>query len=277
MSLGDRGFRAVTAGWAALRWPVGIAIALYRVTRRIDVHRRTETREGLDPRPADRYVPGDPDAVQPRSAGAGPSSRRRFSVRVREARLSPERLIATLALNPNLASPFEIARFVKTAGRLGELEVGDEYLVRIPGPWDGPVRVAGRTPTSFRLATLHGHMEAGEIEFSAREEGDALIIQIESAARSGSTMSWLVYGPARLGAEMQLHMWVHFLERAARLSGGETSGVEVTTIRYPDDRGRPSRASSTTRAPRGGPTPLPGAELHDGGAPGPRRGGGLAG
>ncbi len=148
-------------------------------------------------------------------------------------------------MDPNLASPFEIARFVKTRGRLGELEVGDEYLVRIPGPWDGPVRVADRTPTTFRLATLDGHMEAGEIEFSVRDEDGTLVIQIESVARSGSTASWLAYGPARLGAEMQLHMWVHFLQRAAVLSGGVPAGpAEVTTIRYPDDRGRLPRATS---------------------------------
>jgi hypothetical protein len=38
------------------------------------------------------------------------------------------------------------------------------------------VRVAERTPTSFRLATLKGHMEAGQIEFSARCEGDELVL-----------------------------------------------------------------------------------------------------
>ena len=48
------------------------------------------------------------------------------------------------------------------------MEVGDEYVVRMPGPWDGPVRVVEVTPTSFRLATLDGHLEAGQIEFRAR-------------------------------------------------------------------------------------------------------------
>ncbi len=35
----------------------------------------------------------------------------------------------------------------------------------MPGPWDGPVLVVDQTPTSFRFATLKGHLEAGQIEF----------------------------------------------------------------------------------------------------------------
>jgi uncharacterized protein (UPF0548 family) len=161
------------------------------------------------------------------------------------ARLSPEQLIAALAVDPNVASPFEVARFVKTKGVLGGMHPGDEYLVWMPGPWNGPVRVAERTPTSLRLATLKGHLEAGQIEFSARREGDELVLSIESSARSGSRNAWLVYDPLVVGREFQLHMWVHFLTRMARVSGGRRAGpAEVVTIRYPDDRGEPSRAAS---------------------------------
>ena len=241
----ERALELASRTWGALRWPVGMAIATYRVTRRIDVERHVESRRGLDPRPTDRPVPGDQDGVQPRAEGAGDSSRRRYRLRMRETDMSPERLISTLALDPNLASPFEVARFVKTSGRLGELVAGDEYVVWMPGPWNGPVRVADRTPTSFRLATLRGHMEAGEIEFRARREEGELVMEIESAARSGSTPSWLLYGPLRIGQEIQLHMWVHFLERSGRLSGGVPAGpVEVTTVRFPDDHGEPSRRAS---------------------------------
>ena len=44
-------------------------------------------------------------------------------------------------------------------------EVGSEYEIRMPGPWHRSVRTVARTPTSIRLATLDGHMEAGQIEF----------------------------------------------------------------------------------------------------------------
>jgi hypothetical protein len=55
--------------------------------------------------------------------------------------------------------------FEKVGGEMDSLAVGDEFVVRMPGPWDGPARVVSRTPTSFRLATLDGHLEAGQIEF----------------------------------------------------------------------------------------------------------------
>ena len=71
------------------------------------------------------------------------------------------------------------------------------------------------------------------------------MFDIESSARSGSTSFRVIYGPLRVGQEFQLHMWVHFLQRAAVLAGGTPAGpAEVTTIRYPDDRGEPSRRAS---------------------------------
>jgi uncharacterized protein (UPF0548 family) len=241
----ERALDLAARAWGALRWPVGMAIATYRVLRRIDVERRTETRPGEEPHPVEGDVPGDPRPLQPRSAGAGPSARRRYRLRVRDAGMSPEQLMSALAADPNLASPFEVARFVKRRGLIGGMREGDEYVVWMPGPWNGPVRVAERTPTAFRLATLKGHMEAGQIMFSARREGDELVFDIESSARSGSTPFRLLYGPLQVGQEFQLHMWVHFLQRAAALAGGTPAGpAEVTTIRYPDDRGAPSRRAS---------------------------------
>jgi uncharacterized protein (UPF0548 family) len=228
------------------RWVVGAAVTLWPyLTRTTQVEREEITLPGTDPGPADRPVPGDQAPVQPRSAGAGASMRRRYQVRVVEPRLSPGDLMAALARDPNLASPFEMARFVKTAGLLGEMAVGDEYVVWLPGPWNGPVRVADRTPTSFRLATLAGHVEAGEIEFRARSEDGDLVFEIESVARSGSRGAWVLFGLLHLGKEIQLHMWVRFCEAAAELAGGRPAGpVRVQTTRHPDDRGIRSHGTS---------------------------------
>ena len=53
--------------------------------------------------------------------------------------------------------------------------------MRTPGPWDGPVRVVQAGPRSFRLATLAGHLEAGQIEFRVAPHGEGrLIFEIES-------------------------------------------------------------------------------------------------
>jgi hypothetical protein len=112
------------------------------------------------------------------------------------------------------------------------MRVGDEYVVRMPGPWDGPVRVIARGPDHFRLATLDTHLEAGQIEFRTRREGDLLIFEIESWARSGDALSSFLYDRARMAKETQLHMWTSLLERVARRSGGRmTRGVDIHTRR----------------------------------------------
>jgi uncharacterized protein (UPF0548 family) len=114
------------------------------------------------------------------------------------------------------------------------MRVGDEFLVRMPGPWNGPVRVISVTPTSFRLATLRGHLEAGQVEFRAVEDGD-LRVSVETWANSGDRMSRLLYQHLRMAKEVQFHMWTSLLERAARLAGGRlTGGIEVVTRQVVD-------------------------------------------
>ena len=131
-------------------------------------------------------------------------------------------------------APSEFASFNKVLGAEGEMAVGDEYVVRMPGPWDGPVRVIERTPTAFRFATLDGHLEAGQIRFAARD-GELLEFTIESWARAGDRFSNLLYEHLRMSKEIQLHMWTSMLERVAKLAGGRlTGGLEVRTRRVDD-------------------------------------------
>ena len=106
----------------------------------------------------------------------------------------------------------------------------------MPGPWDGPVRVIAQTPRRFRLATLEGHLEAGQIEFRASaadpgEAGDTLRFTIESWAQSGDRFSNLLYHRIGMSKEVQLHMWISFLEGVAKLSGGtiDDGGIEIDT------------------------------------------------
>ena len=104
------------------------------------------------------------------------------------------------------------------------------------------------------------------------------MFDIESSARSGSTPFRIIYGPLQVGQEFQLHMWVHFLQRAGALAGGTPAGpAEVTTIRYPDDRGTLSRTASRRAMRALEALPSRGAELHGRGAGGARPGPGLAG
>src|SRR3712207_175655 len=216
----------------AARWPVGVALTSWRyMWRTTPLHRREEA--GRLPDHAPPPLPGDPshDEVQHPREGAGPLFHRIYRARMRDARMGPEELIATVTEDLDRVAPTEFASFQKVLGRDGSMSVGDEYVVRMPGPWDGPVRVVDRTPTSFRFVTLDGHLEAGQIRFSA-QDGELLEFRIESWARAGDRLSNLLYDRLRMSKEVQLHMWTSVLQRVAELAGGRlTGGIEIRTLR----------------------------------------------
>jgi hypothetical protein len=203
--------------------------------RTTPMHRSEESGDGDD------LPPGRPDAgvgndVQRIEDGVGPLFHRVYRARIRDAALSPAELIGRLGADLNQATPTELARFLKIRGPSDRIEVGDELVVRMPGPWDGPVRVAEVTPTSFRFVTLSGHLEAGEIEFRSTQD-ELLRFEIESWARSGDRLSNLLYHHLRMAKEVQLHMWTSFVEQVAGLAGGRlTGGVDIVSRKVEDPR-----------------------------------------
>jgi uncharacterized protein (UPF0548 family) len=189
------------------------------------------------------------DELQLHDAGVGPLYHRRYCGRIRNGKLSAQQLMERVMADPNELAPTEFARFTKVHGEKGRMDVGDEYVVRMPGPWDGPVRVMGTGPCSFRLATLDGHLEAGQIEFRATAEGCDIVFTIESWARSGDDLSRIMYQRLHMAKEVQFHMWTSFLERAVRVAGGRlTGGIDVETRIVDEDAGEhDSTGSSDTR------------------------------
>jgi hypothetical protein len=208
----------------AARWPVGVTLTSWRYMWRTTPLNRDEVEGSWEddaPPPLPDEV--DRDDVQWVGHGSGPHFRRRYSVRIEGAAMSAEELMALVMENPDRAAPSEFATFQKMRGDEETLHVNDEYIVRMPGPWDGPVRVASTSPRSFRFVTLAGHLEAGQIEFRA-SNGELLEFEIESWARSGDRLSELLYDRLRISKEVQFHMWTSFLERVVKLSGGKRAG-----------------------------------------------------
>ena len=182
-------------------------------------------------------LPGDVDHedLQPPEDGAGPLVHRLYRTQIRGSGMSPEELMEEMRADLDALAPSEFASFQKVRGEEGRLVVGDEYVVRMPGPWDGPVRVVAATEYSFRFATLEGHLEAGQIEFRASAGHGTLDFVIESWARSGDQLSDLLYTHLRMSKEVQLHMWTSLIERVVELSGGAMSGGIAITTRRVDD------------------------------------------
>jgi hypothetical protein len=216
----------------ALRWPPGVALTSWAYIWRITVlHRREEPGS-----PAEDAPPPWPEGVdlsevqQPRD-GTGALLHRTYRSTVRDSALDAAALMARLQADPNVVSPGALARFHKIAGDPGAMAVGDEFLVRMPGPWDGPVRCVAVDEHSFRFATLDGHLEAGQIEWSAADAGPGSVtFGIESWAAPGDRLSNALHHRLRMAKEVQLHMWISVHERVAKRCGGKLEdGIDIET------------------------------------------------
>ena len=215
-----------------LGWPVGVAVVSWQyMWRTTPLHRSevTGNREDLPGAADEGSQPGD--NRQPASAGVGPLLHRTYTVDIADSDMDPAVLIDRVAARLNQVTP-KMAVIRKTRGQEGDVTCGDEFVVRMPGPWDGPVRVVKREPASFRLGTLQGHLEAGEIEFRASRRGQTLCFEIESWARAGDRLSNLLYNRLRLAKEIQLNMWTHLCIRAAGLAGGRPRGGVTIRTRW---------------------------------------------
>jgi hypothetical protein len=230
--------RSLTPVERAIGWMVGVPFASWRyVSREIEVrHEQSSCGWPIEAFPEDDCrLPGEPALLQRPSRGSGAAFRRLFRVAVERPLLNAEELMSIVAADPNVACPLEIGRFERGVEASGPIEVGEEMRVRLPGPWNGPVRVIAAGESSFRLATLRGHMEAGEIEFRARDEEGRLVFEIESWARSSDRVFDLLYDRLGVARALQLDMWAFFLERVAQVSGGfAIGGIEVHTLRCDD-------------------------------------------
>ena len=221
----------------AARFPLGLGLTAWRYMWRTTPVHRWEL-PGSPDTDAPPDFPGDVglDGLQRTADGVGPLIHRIYRTRIAGSALTPEQLVERIAADLDGVAPSEFATFQKLRGGEG-LAPNDEYVVRMPGPWDGPVRVVSVSPSSFRLATLDGHLEAGQIEFRADADYRSLGFTIESWARSGDQFSDLLYSRLRLAKEVQLHMWTSVLSRVAELAHGRMDGgIVITTRRIEADR-----------------------------------------
>jgi hypothetical protein len=232
----------------AARWPIGIAWTSWRyLWRTTPVHRWELTGSAAEDSPPALPEGVEHDEIQGVVDGAGALFHRVYRTSIRGSGLSAGELMARIAGDLDAMAPSEMASFQKVRGEQGELRVGDEYVVRMPGPWDGPVRVIAVGADAFRLATLDGHLEAGQIEFRADSSPRSIEFVIESWARSGDRLSDLLYTHLRMSKEIQLHMWTSVLQRVVALAGGRMDGGIRVITRRVDAEERPGRPRPISR------------------------------
>jgi uncharacterized protein (UPF0548 family) len=192
------------------------------------------------------------DQLQRMEDGVGPLLHRIYRTRIVGSAMTAEQLTHRIAADLDEVAPSEFATFQKLEGD-DRLAVGDEYVVRMPGPWDGPVVAAAADRTSFRLATLSGHLEAGQIEVRAVGNLRSLGFEIESWARSGGRLSDLLYSRLRLSKEVQLHMWSSVLRNVVKLAEGQMEGGIVITTRRVASAQLPSTSETSRPGEEGSP------------------------
>jgi len=217
----------------ALRWPVGVLLTAWSyMWRTTPLWRREVAGEWPADAPPDVAPTVSREDVQRVEDGVGPLFRRRYRARIHGAEMQAGALMETVRADPNRVAPGGLAHFQKEVGDEGEMRVDDVFVVRMPAPWDGPIRVAEVTPGSFRFLTLEGHLEAGQIEWRARDEDDALVFEIESWSRAGDRLSYVMHNHVPMAKEAQLHMWTRVLERVAgRVNGRLEEGIDIITRR----------------------------------------------
>ena len=178
----------------------------------------------------------EPTAEQPAATGSGPLLERRYFIDVARPRRTPAQLMAEVQADVPHFSPDALADFKKKVGEADDLKVGDEFSIKILGPWNGCVRVTEVSATAFEFITLEGHPEAGRIRFQAQyldNAPDVVRFEIRSKARSRDGLVAFAYDTIGGGKLLQEATWVEFCQRVAAASGGQALGsVVVETIRH---------------------------------------------
>ena len=159
--------------------------------------------------------------AQPIQQGYGPAYHRVYSIVLRMNDDQAKPAMQKLKSDLNHFSPQILASFEKVVGDTACLQKDDEFQIHIIGPWNGPVRVAQVSEWAFRLQTLEGHLEAGEIRFELKKSGERkYIFEIESLARSRDALVNLVYDKIPIAKLAQTEMWTAFCQKFAAEATG---------------------------------------------------------
>jgi len=205
-------------------WMVGAPLALFRFLRRQTAVDEIDLRGGRASLPVDQ-----PDSANRESRqGVGQEVHRLYSATIQTPKLPAGRLLEIIAADPNVVAPSEVLRFEKTRGQPGRLEEGDEFLIRMAGPWNAPVRITRRWEEGFRFAATRGHPQIGQVELRMRDDDGEITIEVQTRERAAGVKFHLLQR-VKLLQGMQSYTWGEMLQNAAQLAG--VRQLERITVR----------------------------------------------
>src|SRR6185312_5447292 len=128
--------------WAiAARWPAGVALTVWwYLWSIIFVHCWTMRGSWSEDAPPPLPAGLEHGELQTWRDGTGPLLHRIYRTRIIASPMGARELIGHLLEDINCVAPTEFASFHRVEGD-GPMRLGDDYVVRMPGPWDGPVTV----------------------------------------------------------------------------------------------------------------------------------------
>ena len=212
------------------RWLVGMGLVSWRYLWSTTPLHRSESHEDEPHLPPELPDTISREGLQPWQSGVGALYHRRFRVRIADADEDAATLMQTVVRDLGRLVPHEVVQVHEGEAAERRLRPGDDIVVDMPGPWNGPVRVVRADHDRLQLATLAGHLEAGQIEFRAYDEAPHLVFEVEAWARPASRTVRLLYSHLRLAKEIQFNMWVRFCLAAAQEAGGRpVDGVDIHT------------------------------------------------
>lgn len=211
----ERRSRLARAGLRTLGWTVGAPLAIFRFLSREMPIVEVDPAGGPPPLPAEQPDP----AHREDERAVGPVVHRLYSATIQAPKLTAGGLLAIIAADPNVIAPSEVLRFEKTRGAPGDLDEGDQVLIRMTGPWNAPVEVTRRWEQGVRLAATRGHPQLGQLELRARNQDGEIAMEIQTRERAAGLAFHLLQ---RIGLirRMQTYTWAEMLENAAQLAGG---------------------------------------------------------
>ena len=154
--------------------------------------------------------------IQTISEWEGPIYHRKYEIRLNNsAKVDPLIVMEKFQKNFNLLCPPAVVYFEKTKGHKINLNLGDELLAHLAGPWNSPTRVVEVSETGFKLVTLQGSMEAGHICFYLKKKKGHYYFIVESLAKSKDLLIDAFYDKIPLLQKGQQFMWIYVCEKFA--------------------------------------------------------------